>query len=580
MMNNNSANTDRLATTTCHLTDPQPCSSWPHPGIRKILLLAVGLSWLLAGVWTSPATADEKSPPSPATSSAAAGNAKGIVFHDQDGDRKRDDGEPGLSGIRVSNGRDIVVTSADGSYQLPITDDTILFVIKPRGWRTPISDKQLPEFYYIHKPHGSPASKFAGVAPTGPLPESVDFPLYPQDEPDQFKAILFGDPQPRDQKEVDFIAHDVIDSLIGSDAAFGVTLGDIVFDNLALFESQARAVALIGIPWYNVIGNHDMNYDAPHDRLSDETFERHFGPAYYSFDHGPVHFLVLDDVRWFIADGKTEGEYEGGLGPEQMAFIRRDLEMIPPDQLVVLMMHIPLVDVQDRHELYRLIEQRPFCLSISAHRHIHQHIFIDDKDGWRGPQPHHHLVNVTVCGGWWSGQKDERGIPHTLMPDGAPNGHSVIRFDGHQYALDFLPAGRPADYQMNIYLPEAIEVGKVAGTELKVNVFNGSSKSQVMARVVGAGADWKPLEYAPGDDPAFAAIATQESSIRTAVADKPAVLESLGVALPKIGVSAHLWQGQVGQELPAGNYLLEVRTIDMHGQQLDSRRTFRVIPAH
>ena len=42
------------------------------------------------------------------------------------------------------------------------------------------------------------------------LPESVDFPLYPQREPETFKAILFGDPQPRDQQEVDYIAHDVL----------------------------------------------------------------------------------------------------------------------------------------------------------------------------------------------------------------------------------------------------------------------------------------------------------------------------------------------------------------------------------
>ena len=36
----------------------------------------------------------------------------------------------------------------------------------------------------------------------------------------KFRALLFGDPQPRDQKEIDYISHDVIEELIGFDASF------------------------------------------------------------------------------------------------------------------------------------------------------------------------------------------------------------------------------------------------------------------------------------------------------------------------------------------------------------------------
>ena len=67
--------------------------------------------------------------------------------------------------------------------------------------------------------------------------------LYAQREPNEFRALMFGDPQPRTQQEVDFIAHDVVEELIGTDASFGVTLGDIVFDDLSLFASQARTIA-------------------------------------------------------------------------------------------------------------------------------------------------------------------------------------------------------------------------------------------------------------------------------------------------------------------------------------------------
>jgi hypothetical protein len=230
---------------------------------------------------------------------AFAGEATGFVFHDKNENGIHDEGEPGIPKVAVSNQREVVVTDAEGKWKLPHGDDTIFFVIKPSGWKTPVNEFQLPQFYYIHKPNGSPKNfRYAGVEPTGPLPESINFPLTPAEEPDTFKAVFFGDPQPRSIQQIDYMAHDVIAELIGTDAKFGVTLGDILFDDLDLFEASNANVAMIGIPWYNVVGNHDINFDSPNDRDSDETFHKHFGPNYYSFDYGAVHFLVLDDVEW------------------------------------------------------------------------------------------------------------------------------------------------------------------------------------------------------------------------------------------------------------------------------------------
>lgn len=119
--------------------------------------------------------------------------ATGTVFLDTNGNQVKDNDEKGLPGVRVSNGQDIVQTDANGQYVLTVTDDTILFVIKPRGFMTPINENRLPKFYYIHKPHGSPEGlKYAGIAPTGPLPASIDFPLTEQSEADTFKVLVFG----------------------------------------------------------------------------------------------------------------------------------------------------------------------------------------------------------------------------------------------------------------------------------------------------------------------------------------------------------------------------------------------------
>ncbi len=491
--------------------------------------------------------------------------ARGVVFEDGNRNGTRDPGEPGLSDVRVSNGRLITETDRNGQWQLPVNDDSIYFVIKPRGWMTPVDEKQLPRFYYIHKPQGSPPLRYAGVPPTGPLPASIDFPLHRQKEPDQFRAIFFADPQPRDQKEIEYIGHDVVEELVGTDASFGVTLGDILFNNLSLFDSLNGTVALIGIPWYNVIGNHDINMDAADDRHSDETFERHYGPSYYSFDHGPVHFIVLDDIRWIGKTASAAGRWEGGLGPEQLEFVKNDLALVPPKQLVVLMMHVPLVGVKDREDLYRLIEQRPYTMSISGHTHYQEHRFITKEDGWRGPEPHHHVINVTVSGSWWSGAPDERGIPHTLMRDGAPNGYSIITFDGTRYSIEFKAASRAKDYQMNIYAPEAVDGWQAHKTEVLVNVFGGSERSRVEMRL-GRDGTWQTMEKVAREDPAYAVLKEAE----TGSVPPP------GRKLPAKMKSPHLWMGMLPRYPRAGVLPIEVRTTDMFGRTYTATRTVTV----
>ncbi len=483
------------------------------------------------------------------------GFAYGTVYHDRDEDGKRDGSEEALPGVRVSNGRDVAQTDRQGRWRLPVDDDTIFFVIKPRGWMTPVDHHRLPRFYYIHKPAGSPPLRFPGVEPTGPLPNSIDFPLHRQKEPDRFRAIFWADPQPRNQQEIDYIAHDVVEELVGMDASFGVTLGDILFDDLSLFGSLNATVALIGIPWYNVLGNHDINRDVPDDRHSDETFERHYGPPYYSFDHGPVHFIVLDDVVWHGRTEKAAGRDTAGLGPEQIEFVRNDLRQVPDRQLIVLLMHVPLTAVADREELYRLIEQRPYTLSVSGHTHYQEHRFITRADGWRGAEPHHHVINVTVSGSWWSGAPDERGIPHTLMRDGAPNGYSIFTFDGTQYGIEFRAAGRASDYQMNLYAPEAVDTAAAARTEVLANVFAGSERSRVELRLAGL-SSWTTMEKVSLEDPAFLRLKAMEQ------APNPPP----GRKLPAPMKSPHLWRGILAVTPPPGVHRIEVRATDMFGQ--------------
>ena len=56
-----------------------------------------------------------------------------------------------------------------------------------------------------------------------------------------------------------------------------------MFDELSLYERFNAIIGTIGLPWWSVGGNHDLNYEAPDRRLSRETFKRVYGPPYYAF---------------------------------------------------------------------------------------------------------------------------------------------------------------------------------------------------------------------------------------------------------------------------------------------------------
>jgi len=490
--------------------------------------------------------------------------ATGVVFDDLNKNGTRDAGEAGVPDVRVSNGQDIVRTDKDGRYRLGVEDDTALFVIKPRNWMTRVDKLNLPRFYHLHKPAGSPKLKYPGVAPTGPLPASVDFPLYQTSEADRFHVLVFGDTQVRTIEEVNYLAHDIVEQVAGCDAAFSFSLGDLVYDRLELYEPLNSVMAQIGVPIYNVLGNHDENYAAANDQHADETYERVYGPSTYSFDYGPVHFIVLDDVMWHGATDEKKGHYTSDLSERQMTFLRNDLGELPKEQLVVLTMHIPIMEIAQREALYRLLAEHPHTVSFSAHWHTQKQFFLGKEDGWPGAKPHPHRVFVTACGCWWRGAPDELGIPHATMGCGAPNGWSMVTFDGNQYSIEFRAARRPANYQMNVHAPEVVAAAQTGQTEVLVNVFAGSERSTVAMRV-GSG-EWIKLERVEREDPYFQAIKVAEES------EHP----PRGGKLPRPAKSPHIWRGMLPANLARGAQLIEVRTTDMFGQTYFAGRIIRV----
>lgn len=500
-----------------------------------------------------------------ATAPAIGEMARGTVFEDRNANGMQDEGEPGLAGVMVSTtDGSVVTTGTDGTYEIEVDDDAIVFAIKPSGYMPPVDDQNLPQFFYIHKPEGSPGSFYDGVAPTGSLPEAINFPFVRQDESGPYRVVLMADTQPETSQEVTWVRDDVLAELPEIGAAFGMSLGDIMFDHLNLFEPYNQYVAAVGIPFYNVIGNHDLNFDAPNDEYSDETFNRYFGPEYFAFHWGEAIFFVLDNIHW---DGGKEstGNYTTMIEPEQTEWMARVLENVPEDKLVVVATHAHLWSAGSRNPnirnldlLFEVLKDRPRVVAVNGHTHITTNRFFGPEDGWTGEGTFQHNNITTVSGSWWSGPKDLRGIPVATQRDGTPNGYHILEIDGNDYNIRYKGAGHDDDYQMRIYAPGQHSSGENPGRTFLVNVFDGMPDATVEYRINEG--SFQPMTFAPQQDP-------------TAQALYSGPLDS-GKSWVNPTTAHHMWEATVADDLPRGTHRIEVRYTDRLGRSYTAADIF------
>jgi Calcineurin-like phosphoesterase len=85
-----------------------------------------------------------------------------------------------------------------------------------------------------------------------------------------------------------------------------------------------------------VPGEHDAALDGG------TLFRENFGETHYAFDHRGVHFIGLDNVSL----GKPL------VGPEQLAWLRKDLSRFPPSTPIVVFTHRPLFDLRPDWEWF------------------------------------------------------------------------------------------------------------------------------------------------------------------------------------------------------------------------------------
>ena len=525
-----------------------------------------------------------------------AQTATGRVFIDENRNGLLDEGEVGLANVRVSNGASVVRTDATGRYRLAADEQTIIFITKPSNYAIPVNQHMLPQFYYIHQPNGSPAGmRYKGIEPTGPLPAEINFPLIERPEKKKFEALLFADTQPQTTRELDYIRDDVVAELVGSDAAFGMTMGDIMFDDLSMLPRYNAIISKIGIPWYNVPGNHEINFESPNDRYSLETFKKFYGPPYFAFEYADALFVVLDNIDYKgggeadPADVRGNGGYEARISRSQLQWLAEELKHVEQERLVFIATHAPLGSengsyaTDNREKLFRLLAGRPNLYSVAGHTHTTDHVYFDKDDGFAGPGKFHHHVLATVSGAWWSGPFDERGIAVSDQRDGTPNGYHILEIDSTDVAVRFKGAGKPADYQMRIVFDVAhhqlnvngirdfkageLLDGRISQDHLNaaaiiVNLFDGGPNSKVRYRIEDG--EYRPLKRVLRKDPyMLEQYARHRSSKKTWV---------------EATLSTHLFEADLDANLPPGVHAITVQAEDEFGRLHHGHTVLEIVP--
>jgi hypothetical protein len=327
-----------------------------------------------------------------------------------------------LVNVAVSDGFTVVRTDRKGRYRLPYREQArFVFVSVPAGYHFP-NEQGVARHYH---------------ALAGSGRQRCDFELRALETDDaRHKFIIWADPQVKNAADVKLMMQqsvpDVQQLLQGLGAGtlvHGIGVGDLVWDNHALFPRYSEAVAAMGIPFFQALGNHDMDYRQGGDDTSDVTFQKVFGPTYYSFNRGQVHYVVLDDVRYL----GREREYDGHISQQQLDWLRQDLQGVPKDQLLILNVHIPASRVQNRAELYALLQGYQVHI-MSGHTHYNQNVIRD------GIYEH---IHGTVCGAWWTGP---------VCSDGAPSGYGVYEVDGTQLRWYYKSTGYDASHQVSVHV--------------------------------------------------------------------------------------------------------------------------------
>lgn len=329
----------------------------------------------------------------PVPAPLAPGPSSGFVFHDLDGDGRRDPGERGLADVLVSDQEHVVRTDTEGRWSLPPGGTGAVFVVVPRHHRATTAWWQR-----------AGASLAFGLA-RAPEPATVTL-VHASD------THIQGPTRGRTER-----LRALVDSLRPD---LTLITGDLVRDALRVGAAEAAGyyamfaeeAARFRGPVHTVPGNHEVfgverarsGVPATHPLYGRAMYRAYRGPDYYAFDAGGAHFIALNTVdvddQW----------YHGHVDSLQLAWLARDLAEVPAGTPVITFNHIPFFSVSEqlqgvdtggpaptlitvrgrttfRHtvdnalDVLRALDGHPYALALAGHVHLGErvHLLLGDR---------------------------------------------------------------------------------------------------------------------------------------------------------------------------------------------------------
>ena len=398
-----------------------------------------------------------------AMSGVRAENIKGTV--------KTTDGEP-IAGVVVSDGLNTVQTDEKGRFEMDTDQDSrFVFISTPSGY---VSATLKGETLF-YKELRNEIKSYDFVVEKNPLDDT------------RHNLIVIADPQISDRDELPELskyADDIEEyaKQLSGEYTLGLCLGDIVGWDHSIYPDYNRIMAKGGFDYRYVIGNHDMtNWGRSHE-TSMKDFENMYGPCWYSFNVGDIHYVVLND-NFFVG---RDWYYIGYIDERQLSWLEKDLSYVPKGSKLVVSMHIPTtLDKSDRDAfrtdimldnlcnktaLYPMLE--PYqTLILSGHMHTADYEQI---------APNITEINITgLCGAWWCGP---------VCIDGSPAGFKHFTMSEDDMSWIYKGCGHPLDYQMKVYLDDSMHQGWVVANvwdydpQWKVEYFEDGVKVCDMER--------------------------------------------------------------------------------------------------
>lgn len=203
---------------------------------------------------------------------AAYAEFTGRVYVDGNHNGVWDKGEKCLKGVAVSDGLNVVLTDANGIYRLDGHDkEKFIFITTPSGFYT-------NNTYYHGISDNVDCYDFAVYELSGRI-----------DNKGKHKFIQISDTEIGGKLGHEGWVNNLREYSHNENVAFIMHTGDICYEPGLKSHLDMMNTANMNVPVFYSIGNHDL----VDGKYGEELFESIYGPVYYSFDVGNVHYIVL-----------------------------------------------------------------------------------------------------------------------------------------------------------------------------------------------------------------------------------------------------------------------------------------------